>query len=156
MHTPTIKIGFIQLLAQAGGRVTVGTWSPQRCQVMLNATTGHIGMSRCGLEPLTWRIRRGFVKRRNEQLKWQQIKRLIKLFRLIQQPRSRQEWPQESEACLAWCRPYVMSVCQRTSRGLVRCLITRPTCSLGHGLKVMRWPWSCWRSATQQWLSTSP
>ena len=155
MRTPTVETGSIQLPDQAGARATVGIWSPQTWQAMLNATTGHTGMSRCGLEPLTWWIGRGFDKRRNEQFKWQQNMRLIKLFRLIQQPRSRQEWPQEPEAFLAWCRPYVMSVCQRILKGLVRCLITQLTYSPGHGLTVMRWLWSYWRSGMQQWPSIS-
>ena len=155
MCTLTVETESIQPLAHAGARAIACIWTQPLCRATLNAVTNRVGMSRRRVEPLTWQIRRESVKRLSGRLNWQLSRRLIRLFRFIRQPPLRQEWPQEHEVSLAWCRLYIMSACQKTLKGLVRCLITRPTYSLGHGLKVMRWQWSGWRTAMQQWVSIS-
>ena len=118
------------------------------------------GMTRRVMGLLTWLTRRGFAKRLSGRLNRQLSRRLsgqlTSLFRFIRRPLLRQAWPQGLEVSLVWYQLCVMSVCPRISRGLKRCLITRTTYSLGHGLKAMRWPWSYWKSVTLQWPSTSP
>ena len=61
-----------------------------------------------------------------------------------------------SLVCRVSPRLYVMCVCPRTSRVLVKCPITLLTYPPSHGSKAMRWRWRCWMWMMRRVLNTSP